>query len=130
MSNTNEYLPAIFDTIKTALENCCPPMVVNKSSKDNFEIIGNKAVPYGSKKEIVSGMYFASVVARKDKITFYFFCNYTHPQEFKTLAPTLMKCLKGKSCFHFKKAEEVNVTELTALLETGMKIFKQEGYLL
>ena len=120
----------IFETIKASLKKQIPPMVISKDTKDVFEIMGNKPVPYGYKKEIVPGMYFSSVVARKDMVSFYFFPIYYHIDEFKTLVPTLLKCLKGKTCFNFKKTDQVNTKELNALLNKGAKAWKENGYMI
>lgn len=106
-----------------------PPMVVSKDKKDVYEIMGNKAVPYGSKKTIVPGMYFSSVVARKDMVSFYFFPLYYQEKTFEKTIPTLIKCLKGKTCFNFKKPEQLNEKELAAMLKKGMLAWKKNGYM-
>ncbi len=119
----------IFNKLKAALEKQCPPMVVSKNTADAFEIMGNKRVPYGSKKKIVPGMYLSSTVARKDMVSFYLFPVYYNQKEFRDIAPTAMKCLKGKTCFNFKKEEQVIDKELDALLDKGAQIWKKLGYM-
>src|SRR3979409_2384106 len=96
----------IFDKLKSALEKQAPPMVACKNKEHVFELMGNKPVPYGSKKTIVPGMYFSSVVSRKDSVSFYFFPIYYHTKDFIDLIPTMAKCLKGKTCFNIKKPEQ------------------------
>ena len=129
MALTNEDKATIFNTLVEALKTCTPPMVITKNSSEGFELIGNKPVPYGYKKEIIPGMYFSSVVARKDMVSFYVFPLYGQEEFFKEIAPTAMKCLKGKTCFNFKKPEQVNKKEIVAILKQGVKIWKQMGYL-
>lgn len=119
----------IFTVLKEALARQCPPMLCSKDTATTYEIIGNKPVPYGSTKKMVLGMYFSSVVVRKDMVSLYFFPLYYHGRDFQGLAPTLMKCLKGKSCFNFKKEEEVVEKELNALLKKGIQSWKQQGYM-
>ena len=75
----------IFEKIKSVLQKQSPPMVMSKNSANCFELIGNKPVAYGSKKQLVPGMYFSSVVARKNMISFYFFPMYYHLDDFKDL---------------------------------------------
>ena len=104
-------------------------MVVSKNKKDVFELIGNKPVPYGSKKVIVPGMYFSSVVARKDMVSFYFFPMYYHEKDYEALIPTVGKCLKGKTCFNFKKTEQVVSKELDEMLRKGVQAWKKSGYM-
>lgn len=115
--------------LREALHECCPPMVITKESEKGMEIIGNKPVPYGYKKEIIPGMYFSSFVARKDMVSFYLFALYGNPEAFKKLAPVAMKCLKGKTCFNFKKPEHVNKNEISALLKQGIDVWKKQGYM-
>lgn len=107
MPLTPEIADSIFNELKTAMQSCCPPMVVKADKAGVFEIIGNVPTPYGYKKEIVPGMYFASALVRKDMVSFYFFPCYTHPKEFAEDAPLLFKTLKGKTCFNIKKEEAV-----------------------
>ena len=129
MPLTTEVRTEIFETIKASLKKQAPPMVISKDTKDAFELMGNKPVPYGYKKEIVPGMYFSSVVARNDMVSFYFFPIYYHTDEFKAMMPTLLKCLKGKTCFNFKKTDQVNSKELDALLKKGAQAWKENGYM-
>jgi hypothetical protein len=123
-----EVREEIFSILKTALEKHAPPMVVRKGKAGTIELIGNKPVPYGSKKTIVPGMYFSSAVTRKDMVSFYFFPIYYRQEEFMKLIPTLSKTLKGKTCFNIKKPEQVNPKELNALLKKGVTVWKKLGY--
>ena len=130
MPITPQTRTAIFETLAKALGKCSPPMVSERDEKKQTVLLmGNKPVPYGYDKKIIPGMYFASVTQRSDSVAFYFFPIYYKAEEFKKIAPTLIKCLKGKTCFHFKKEEQVNEKELNALLKLGVKAWKAEGYL-
>lgn len=129
MPLTIEARTEIFNKIKSSLQKQTPPMVVAKDKKEVFELMGDKAMPYGSKKTIVPGLYFSSVVARKDMVSFYFFPIYYHTDDFIGLMPTMSKYLKGKTCFNFKKPEHVNEKELDALLKKGVQAWKKLGYM-
>lgn len=129
MPLTNEERLEIFNSIKTVLKEQCPPMKVSKDKEGVFELMGNKPVPYGSKKVMVPGMYFSSVVARKDMISYYFFPIYYHTDDYIGLIPTMSKYLKGKTCFNFKKTSQVNIKELRSLLKKGVQAWKKLGYM-
>ena len=129
MALTPESRNEIFDKLKSALEKHSPPMVISKNKAGVFELMGNKPVPYGSKKTIVPGMYFSSAVARKEMVSFYFFPIYYRQEDFLELIPTLSKCLKGKTCFNFKKPEQVSEKELKSLLKKGVQVWKKLGYM-
>ncbi len=125
-----ETKEALFGTLKAGLEKLCPPMVCSKDKSGVYEIIGNRPVPYGSTKKIVPGMYFASVVVRKDMVSFYFMPIYYRKDLFAPVAPALLKSLKGKACFNFRKVEQVDEKELKALLDKGVKAWKKMKYVL
>jgi hypothetical protein len=127
MPLTPEIKEAIYSKLKKNLKKFTPPMVAGSSSSEDYAIIGNKPVPYGYDKKIIPGMFFASITFRKDSVAFYFFPSYM--ADLKSTAPTLYKCLKGKTCFHFKKAEQVNEKELNALLKKGVAAWKKMGYM-
>ena len=129
MPITDETRNAIFDKLKRNLERIIPPMVVTKDSPNiSYEISGDKPVPYGYDKKMVPGMYFASIAQRKESVVFYFFPAYMNTKMLE-VAPSLCKCLKGKTCFHFKKEEQVNEAELALLLEKGLAAWIRLGYM-
>jgi len=129
MPITDETRMAIFAKLKKNLDKCTPPMVVKGDPKHHtYELVGNKPVPYGYDKKIIPGMFFAAVAQRKDSVTFHFFPCYMNTK-MKEVAPSLYKCLKGKTCFHFKKEDQVNEKELAALLKKGVSEWKKAGYL-
>lgn len=129
MPFTREVGITIFESLKSSLEKCSPPMVISKDKPGVFELMGNKPVPYGYAKKIVPGMYFSSVVIRPKMVSFYFFPMYGLEKDFKTMIPTLAKCLKGKTCFNFTKPEQVHVKELDAMLKKGVAAWKKSGYM-
>lgn len=119
----------IFDKLRQILLKSSPPLVVNTDIPyQNFELIGNKPVPYGSKKVMVPGMFFACILPRKDSITFHFFPNYMNPH-MQAAAPNLYKYLKGKTCFHFKSSDQVLEEELINLVKEGLKAWEKLGYM-
>ena len=124
-----EIRKAIFDRIKTELTKQCPPMVCVKDEPNCYEIIGNTPVPYGSTKKIVPGIYFASTIARKDMVSFHFMPIYYDKDRYATIAPNLLKSLKGKACFNFKKVEQIDQKEMVALLKQGALVWKKRGYM-
>ncbi|HAP01013.1 MAG TPA: hypothetical protein DCQ93_03715 [Bacteroidetes bacterium] len=129
MPITDETRRQIFDTLKKNLETVAPPMVASGGHDyHDYQLLGNKPVSYGHDKKIIPGMFFAAVANRKDSVTFHFFPCYMD-SKLKSVAPSLYKCLKGKTCFHFKKTEQVNEKELKALLKEGVKAWKKMGYM-
>ena len=129
MALTPEIREAIFNRLKASLKKQCPPMVCTKDTDACHEIIGNAPVPYGSTKKIVPGMYFASAVARKNFVSFYFMPIYYHQKDYAGVCQTLLKSLKGKACFNFKKVEQIDTKELDVMLAKGGVAWKKLGYM-
>jgi hypothetical protein len=129
MALTPEIREAIFDRLKASLKKQCPPMVCTKDTDACYEIIGNAPVPYGSTKKIVPGMYFASAVTHNDFVSFHFMPIYYRQKDYAGVCPTLLKSLKGKACFNFKKVEQIDTKELETMLATGGKAWKKLGYM-
>jgi hypothetical protein len=119
----------MFARLKKIMDQHCPPLVKSKETENSIEVIGNVATPYGYKKVMVPGMYFASALIRKDNVSFYFFPIYTDPSAFKELAPSAMKQLDGKTCFHFRKEEQLIEKEIKALFKTGITFYKKQGWI-
>jgi hypothetical protein len=128
MPITSETKAKILSLLKKIMEENCPPLVEKRSSKEGIEVIGNVPTPYGSKKEIVPGMYFASALIRPGNVSFYFFPIYTAPDEFKKIAPAAMTCLDGKTCFHFKKEEQVVEKEIRSMFKKGIEFYRKQGW--
>ena len=130
MAISIEIRTLIFNKIKMCLGNFVPPLVVATNSVDgSYEVIGNHPVPYGYDKKMVPGMFFASIVHRKDSVAFHYFPIYMNPGLLE-IAPTLNKFLKGKTCYHFKEEAQVIETELNLLLEEGIKAWKKFEYII
>lgn len=129
MAISLETRTLIFNKIKTCLGDFVPPLVVVTNSLDgSYEVIGNHPVPYGYDKKMVPGMFFASIVHRKESVAFHFFPIYMNPGLLE-FAPALNKFLKGKTCYHFKEESQVVETELNLLLEEGIKVWRKLQYL-
>lgn len=130
MPVTIETKEKIIDSLKKIMKQYAPPLVQKKNEGDGgLEWMGNVEAAYGYKKEMVPGMYFASTAMRKDSVVFYFFPTYMNAKEFLAVAPNTYKCLKGKTCFHFKKPEDVNEKELNVMMKKGIEYYKKQGWI-
>jgi hypothetical protein len=47
----------------------------------------------------------------------------------KVFKPELLKCLKGKSCFHIKKNDPVIMEQIKESLKIGYEMYKERGWL-
>ena len=118
-------LQEIQQKLHLLLKSFVPPLRVRKESHVIFEVCGTKPAMQGKQK--VDGFYFASVVPKPKDIRFYFFPIYTHPKQFETLSQAMQKCLKGKSCFHFKKMDDALINELSNMVSLGVQLYKKDN---
>jgi len=102
-----------------------PPLKVRKDNEQVLELAGTKETMQGKQK--VDGYYFASVVPKSKDIRLYYFPIYTHPHEFLWISDQLRKCLKGKSCFHFKNLDEQLLIEIGKMIDKGVDLYVLEG---
>ncbi len=104
------------------------PLQIRKDEENVLEAAGT--IPTMQGKQKVDGFYFASVMPKPKDVRLYFFPIYTDVQNFEHIAPTLRKCLKGKSCFHIKKLDESLQEEITKMIATGIKIYQEKKLLI
>lgn len=114
----------IFDELKARLEKHAPLLEVRSETEKAYNLYGTKDVQL--EKKVEKGMYFASVMKMKSYVGFYFFPIYTHKTETEPgIDPDLLKCLKGKSCFHIKKDDPAIYKSIEKALKDGMKLYKK-----
>lgn len=100
--------------------------------KGTIKVLGGKEgqILLISRKEIVvSGralteVWFDSALIQKGYVGFYFMPIYGQPKLGARLHPYLMKCLKGKSCFHIKKNDKEMYNHIQDALKVGYAFYK------
>lgn len=101
----------------------------------NARINSDSAYDLWSEKEMVidgrkrNDIYFAGVVIRKDYVGFYYMPVYTSPEMKEIFHPSLLKLLKGKSCFHIKKLDDMLIKQISDALAAGFKLYKQNEWI-
>ena len=121
-----ELVP-IFNTIKS---------LIKKYEKNNFQARNESTGSYGlyciAPIEIAGRKFneicFASLLIQKGYVGFYFFPIYIDPAFAKLLNAELMKCLKGKTCFHIKNNDEKLMKEIEVALQSGFQFYKKQGW--
>ncbi len=121
MSKTKEFTP-VFERLKKILNPYSGELALVVDSADNFYI--NTHFIMKNKKP----MYFGSVKINKNYVSFHLMPVYVFPHLLETLSPELRRRMQGKSCFNFKKLNQVLVDELSSLTQKGYLAYKQAGY--
>lgn len=94
---------------------------------------GGQAVLVSEKKVVIDGrekneIWFAAALVQKGYVGFYLTPAYD--AAFRPLVhPDLLRCLKGKTCFHIKKLDKDMQVHIADALKAGHKEFKQRGWI-
>jgi len=120
----------IFQDLKSILSKYADQLAESGNNETTYHLHGT--IPARVGKTDYAGIYFASAVIRTKFVALHFFPIYTHVAEFDAIDAidaNLRKCLKGKSCFHIKKDNKDLYKEIKNLLDLGLKVYRQEGWI-
>jgi hypothetical protein len=74
-------------------------------------------------------MFFAGVKAGKSYISYHLLPLHMNPELSQRIPPELKKRMQGKACFNFTADDPAVFKQLSALTQTGYKVFKDRGWL-
>jgi hypothetical protein len=74
-------------------------------------------------------LWFASALIQKGYVGFYYMPVYMNEAVRSQLKPELLKCLKGKACFHIKKNDPLLFDQIGEALEIGYACYKKKGWI-
>lgn len=80
-------------------------------------LISKKPVEIAGRKK--DELWFASLLVQKGYVGFYYMPVYGDPKIKEMIGAELMKCLKGKACFHIKKFDEQIFSQIKDALKLG-----------
>ncbi len=89
-------------------------------------LISHKEVEISGKKR--TELWFASALIQKGYVGFYYMPIYGYKKLGEQIHPELMKCLKGKACFHIKKNDENLFKQIEEALKLGYENYKKLGW--
>lgn len=131
MGKTPDDLDAVFLALKSLLLEFEIPrpglrLQGRSASNKDFDLwsVRDLVVDGRPRKEV----FFAGIRQQKSFVGFYFFPVYTDPALSGTLAPSLLKLLKGKSCFHLKTLDGGLLAQVRTALEVGLDDYRKRGW--
>jgi hypothetical protein len=123
-SDKSEGQPAlipIFDRLKK---------ILGSFAKDGLIVTGDDDGQYHIGIDNAGKIiFFASAMIQKGYVGFYYMPVATDPAIKTQLPEDLRKLLKGKSCFHIKKADETIYQHITTALAIGVDLYEKKGLL-
>jgi len=99
---------------------------VHADTGGQIHLISHKAIEIEGRKR--PELWFVSALVQKGYVGFYFMPLSVYKSQGEKLHPELMKCLKGKACFHIKKNDEILYKQIKEALKIGYNIYKERGW--
>ncbi len=123
-----EGLKSIFGEIKKMMLPYAKGSLELKGGEGGqVALISTKPVVIDGRKR--EGLWFVSVLVQKGYVGFYYMPVYMNEAVRGQLSPGLLKCLKGKACFHIKKEDPVLFKQIKEALKIGYEDFKEKGWI-
>ncbi|WP_316814865.1 hypothetical protein [Pedobacter nyackensis] len=117
----------IFQTIRAVLQPYAALGFNNRvNSETTYDLWSDKDVVIEGRRR--HEVYFAAVMIRKGHVGFYYMPVYAEPDIKAVFDPVLLKLLKGKSCFHVKKLDDVLLGHIESALAEGYRLYKEKGW--
>lgn len=103
------------------------PLVPKMDMDSRYELwsVKNVVIEGRKRKEI----YFAGIIIQSNYVGFYYMPVYVETDIKNMFETDLLKLLKGKSCFHIKKIDEVLEKQIADALEQGYLLYKKRGWI-
>jgi hypothetical protein len=131
MAKTPEDLDAVYRALKSLLveyETPRPGVVLEgrSASGNDFDLwsVRNLVIDGRPRREV----FLAGIRRQKAFVGFYYLPVYGEPALGAKLAPSLLKLLKGKSCFHVKALDGGLLDAIRAALDLGVDAYRQRGW--
>ena len=120
-------MSVIFDAIKKVLSDFAIGDYLVKSDRPGcYEVYYGKTLKIRGREFPELG--FVSLLVQKGYVGFYFFPVYMNAALKNKLSPELLKCLKGKTCFHIKKNDSALFSQIRAALDLGYDFYASQGW--
>ena len=117
----------IFQTIRAGMQPYEALGFTSRINSDNeYDLWSEKNVVLLGKKR--NEIYFSGLKIMTSSVTLHFMLLYTNPEVSELIHPDLLKLLKGKSCFHIKKIDDILMGHIADALDKGYKIYKQNEW--
>ena len=123
----NEDLLKLFHQLKKLVEKYEGSLTAKIDDEGRYDLYSIKDVVIEGRKR--KEVYFASLIIQKSYVGFYYMPIYSDVELKSVFGEDLLKLLKGKSCFHIKKLDEVLTKQLTEALEIGYSLYKERGWI-
>ena len=121
-----ELIPVFNEIKKMLLPYGKGSIKVRGGSGGQITLVSEKPVEIRGKKR--DEYWFAAALIQRGYVGFYFMPVHEIAEKKEVFKPELLKCLKGKSCFHIKKMDVVIFKQMEESLAKGYRKCKEKGW--
>ena len=121
-----EDLLILYQEVQNLIRKYENPLVVKVNQEGRYELWTNKKAVIEGRK--MDGIHFASAVIQSHYVGFYFMPVYIKPELKEEIGLDLLKTLKGKSCFQFKKNDSEMMDQIEKILAIGFQFYQKQGW--
>ena len=121
MTSTPEF-DAVFELLRSMLGNYADPLDCVHDSHEQYYLDTRHIMKNGKP------LFFGAVKKGKRYVSYHLMPVYVDPALLNELSPGLRRRMQGKSCFNFRKVDEVPVKELGILTRRGFDAYRNAGY--
>ena len=122
MSGRDQF-PVIFTELRKILTTYAEDLDCTRDESDDYYL--NTRHIMKNKKPL----FFGAAQIKKNYVSFHLMPVYVFPELVENISPELKSRMQGKSCFNFKKADQVLFDELANLTEKGYQKYREGRYL-
>lgn len=121
-------LVKIFDAIKKMMlpYDKKGTLILHAGTGGQANLVSHKAVEIEGRKK--TEMWFVSALVQKGYVAFHYLPIYMNQSMGELFSPALMKCLKGKACFHIKKNDPEILAEVQKAIKIGYEVYQKRGW--
>jgi hypothetical protein len=122
-----QLIPIFNEIVKLLAPYAKGTMKLSGGSEGKVVLISKRAVEiFGRKRD---ELWFASALVQKGYVGFYYMPVYGDSEVKKMIPPQLLKCLKGKACFHIKKYDPELLSQIQEALKTGYDCWRKREWI-
>lgn len=125
---TQDELLEIFEVIKKEVKPYEKGTIKARIDiQGKYDLWSEKPVEVMGRK--YPAIFFASAIVQSNYVGFYFMPVYSNEEIKAVFHEDLLKCLKGKSCFHIKTTDKELMKHIKAALKAGYEQYKKNGWI-
>ena len=119
-------LKKIFLELEKLFKKYNPPLIARADDASHYDLWSIKAVEIKGRKR--DDLYFAGLIIQSKYVGFYYMPVYVDTGVKKNLQKELPSMLKEEACFHIKKWDKTDDSQVREALDLGYKRYRKNRW--